>query len=116
MSEVHAALARQIELRQGFGCAAPKKFLGDILLPRVHFYNRVHFFTPVFKMLKMVHLHLIGYQIYQFSYFEIEPHELMLSWSGKYLVYTIILYLSPLNNLIIYNGEQKTLDMSFAIG
>ena len=26
----------------------------EIILSRVHFYNRVQFFTPVFKMLKVV--------------------------------------------------------------
>ena len=42
-----------IELWQGSGCAAPG-FFWQVLLPRVHFYNRVHFFTPVLKMPKMV--------------------------------------------------------------
>ena len=42
-----------IELRQGSGGAAPGKFLG-ILLSRVHFYNRVHFFTLALLLLKML--------------------------------------------------------------
>ena len=63
----------------------------------------------------------IGNQIHQFSYFEmIEPHA-RLSWSGKYLsypVYTKLHYtfrIRPSNNLIIYNGEQKKLDISLAM-
>ena len=50
-SEVRASVP--IELRQGSGGAAPD-FFWEILLPRVHFYNRVHFFTAVFNMLKII--------------------------------------------------------------
>ena len=37
----------------GPGAQPPEKFW-EILLLRVHFYNRVHFFTAVFNMLKMI--------------------------------------------------------------
>ena len=50
-SEVRASAA--IELRQGSGAQPPENFW-DIIPSRVPFYNRVHFFTPVFKILKVV--------------------------------------------------------------
>ena len=45
--------ADRATVRQGSGGAAPGNFW-EILLPRVHFYNRVRFFTAVFNMLERI--------------------------------------------------------------
>ena len=64
-----------IELWQagrGPGAQPPENFW-EILLPRVHFYNRVHFFTAVFNMLKMILYTSYWLPNTNFFYFEIEP-------------------------------------------
>ena len=50
---VRCALARRSSCGRGPG-AQPPEFFWDIIPSRVPFYNRVHFFTPVFKILKVV--------------------------------------------------------------
>ena len=50
---MRCAPARRSSYGRGPGAQLPDFFL-EILLPRVHFYNRVHFFTAVFNMLKMI--------------------------------------------------------------
>ena len=50
-SEVRVSVP--IELRQGSGAQPPENFW-DIIPSRVPFYNRIHFFTPVFKILTVV--------------------------------------------------------------
>ena len=49
---VRCASARRSSYGMGPGAEPPENFW-EIILSRVHFYNRVQFFTPVFKMLKV---------------------------------------------------------------
>ena len=52
-ARVRCAAARRSSCGRGPGAQPPENFW-DIIPSRVPFYNRVHFFTPVFKILKVV--------------------------------------------------------------
>ena len=58
------ARAPPIELQQGSGGAGPG-FFWVILLPRTHFYNRVHFFLAIYDCYKMtIFRHLFHFILY----------------------------------------------------
>ena len=70
VARVRCAPARRSSYGRGSGAQPPENFW-EILLPRVHFYNRVHFFTAVFNMLKMIYfIRIICYQIPIFLFWD----------------------------------------------
>ena len=115
-SEVHASAP--IKLWQGSGGSghSHQKFFGKFYFLECIFTIEFTFYT-CFKMLKIV-LYSTSYRLPNTNFRNLSWLNLMLgsreSWSGKYLLsgrYTLLHYtfrIRPSNNLIIYNGDQKT--------